>query len=113
MKAAMQALILGVTVGLTAVPAAAQTTSYPVHSMDFGIWCTEVQRLSWDRCDKRLPEDVQKFEHYRAVIERYEVPYLQEKDNTLHFDETILHNDPVDKQHDLPLQKPPPAMAGP
>lgn len=109
----MRTVVLGVAAGLLTIPAAAQTTRYPVHSIDFGIWCTEVQHLSWDRCDKRLPEDVQKFEHYRAVVERYEIPYLQEKEDALHFDETILHNDPVDKKPDSKVLQPPPANAGP
>ncbi len=108
---AAQILVLGV--GLMAASASAQTTRYPVQTMDFGIWCTEVQHYSWDRCDKRSPEDVQKFEAYRTVVERYEVPYLKEKETTLHFDETILHNDPVDKKPDSTLQQPPPVNAGP
>lgn len=93
--------------GLLALPAGAQTMRYPVHSLDFDIWCTEEQHLSYERCDKRLPEDVEKFEAYRAIVERYEIPYLQEKEKALHFDETILRNDPVDKKPDSNIQKPP------
>jgi len=79
-----------------ALPAQAQTSRYPVKSMDFDIWCTEEQHLPYERCDKRLPEDVQKFEAYRAVVERYEIPYLQEKQQKLQFDHDILDNDPID-----------------
>ncbi len=84
-----------------AVPAAAQyngAVPYRVQRMDFDLWCTEQQHLSWERCDKRLPEDLEKFEAYRATVERYEIPYLEQKRQTLHFDETILRNDPIDKK---------------
>jgi hypothetical protein len=85
---------------LWAVPASAQynATPYPVQRMDFDLWCTEQQHLSWERCDKRLPEDLEKFDAYRAVVERYEVPYLEQKRQTLHFDETIMRHDPIDKK---------------
>lgn len=86
--------------------AEAQLT-YPVHRMDFDIWCTEEQRLPPDRCDKRLPDDVQKFEAYRRIVERYEIPYLQEKDQALHFDRDVLHNDPIDRSPTDPIKPPP------
>lgn len=76
----------------------AQAARYPVQTMDFDLWCTEQQHYSWDRCDKRLPEDMKKFEAFRGVVERYEIPYLQQKQQALHFDETILQNDPIDKK---------------
>ena len=83
-----------------ALPAHAQQSHYAVKTMDFGIWCTEEAHLSADRCDKHLPEDMQKFEAYRAVIEKYEIPYLQEKDQKIQFDRDILHNDPIDQKPD-------------
>lgn len=92
--------------------ASAQPMRYPVKSMDFDIWCTEVQHIAWQRCDKRLPEDMEKFEKYRDTVERYEIPYLKEKDSTLRFDESILRNDPVDKRPDSTLPKPPGALDG-
>lgn len=97
---------------LAGAPAFAQdgASPYPVQRMDFDLWCTEQQHLSWDRCDKHLPEDVQKFEAYRAVVERYEIPYLQEKRQTLYFDETIMRNDPIDKK---PNQSQQPAVPKP
>ena len=36
------------------------------------------------------------FEAYRAKIEQYEIPYLQEKQNDIALDNNILHKDPVD-----------------
>jgi len=100
--------------GFAAFAAAhAQAARYPVHTMDFDLWCTEEQHLSWERCDKRLPEDVQKFDAYRAVVERYEIPYLQEKEQTLHFDQTILQNDPIDKKPNATVQQAPRAADGP
>lgn len=101
------ALFGGCLAAFLAVPSAAQTLRYPVKQMDFDIWCTEVQRIDWHRCEKRLPEDMQKFEAYRHVVERYEIPYLQDKENALHFDENILRNDPVDKRPDSTIQQPP------
>jgi len=82
---------------LLAAAAQAQTMHYGVKTMDFDLWCTEQAHLPYERCDKRLPEDLQKFEAYRAVVERYEIPYLQEKEQKLRFDRDILHDDPIDK----------------
>ena len=64
--------------------------------MNFDLWCQETQHLPPDRCDKRTAEDEKTFEAYRAQIERYEIPYLQQKQNDLTLDRDILHNDPVD-----------------
>ena len=82
---------------LAATAAPAQTTRYHVKTMDFDLWCTEQQHLPYERCEKRLPDDMKKFEAYRAVVERYEIPYLQEKEQKLRFDRDILHDDPIDK----------------
>ncbi len=111
MKTVLCALALASVV--TVLSASAQTMRYPVKSVDFDIWCTEIQHIAWQRCDKRTPEDLEKFELYRHTVERYEIPYLQQKDNTLRFDEDILRNDPVDKRPDDTLQKPPGAVDGP
>ena len=90
-----------------ALPADAQQTRYPVKTMDFDLWCTEQAHLSPDRCDQRLPDDVQKFEAYRKIIEKYEIPYLQDRDQKLRFDRDIMHNDPIDKPNSDPSQAPP------
>src|SRR5579872_1701395 len=82
---------------LAAVPALAQTgKNYDVKTMNFDLWCQETQHLPPARCDKRTPEDEKTFEAYRAQIERYEVPYLQQQQRDLAIDRDILHNDPVD-----------------
>jgi hypothetical protein len=78
------------------VPAMAQGSNYPVKSMNFDMWCQETQHLDPDRCDKHLAEDEQVFEAYRAKIERYEIPYLQEKQDSIALDRGILNKDPVD-----------------
>jgi len=93
------------------LPAGAQTLRYPVKSMDFDIWCTEVKRLAWERCDKRQPEDMAEFEKLRAIVEHYEIPYYKQKENALRFDTDILHHDPVDKRPDDTLKRPPSALA--
>ncbi len=97
---------------LVAFPAGAQTLRYPVKSLDFDIWCTEIAHLAGDRCDQRRPEDVTKFETYRHTIERYEVPYLRNQENVLHFDDAIFGYDPVDKRPDSTVAQPPSAVSG-
>ena len=95
---------------LAAGAAQAQTMHYNVKAMDFDLWCTEQQHLPFERCGKRLPDDVKKFEAYRTVVERYEIPYLQGKEQKLRFDRDILHDDPIDKD---PADKTnPPQAAG-
>jgi hypothetical protein len=74
----------------------AQGANYDVKTMNFDLWCQEQQHLDPDRCDKRLPGDEKDFEAYRATIERYEIPYLQEKQNAVALDRNILNKDPVD-----------------
>jgi hypothetical protein len=74
----------------------AQSTRYDIQNMNFDLWCQEEQHLPPDRCDKRLPEDDAAFSAYRAKIERYEIPYLQDKENEQQFNRVILHNDPID-----------------
>lgn len=104
--------VVGIALGLLATSASAQTLRYPVKSVDFDIWCTEIAHIAWQRCDKRTPDDLAKFETYRHTVERYEIPYLKQQDTTLRFDENILRNDPVDKRPDSTLQKPPGATDG-
>ena len=78
-------------------PAIAQTgKNYDVKTMNFDLWCQEQAHLPAARCDKRTPEDEKTFETYRAQIERYEVPYLQQRQHDLTINRDIMHNDPVD-----------------
>ena len=104
--------VLALATVATVLPASAQTLRYPVKSVDFDIWCTEIQHIAWQRCDKRNPEDLATFEIYRHTVEHYEIPYLKQKDNALRFDEDILHNDPIDKRPDDTTKKPPGVIDG-
>ena len=107
MKRVNLTILCAALLAAAALPADAQQTRYPVKTMDFDLWCTEQAHLSPDRCDKRLPDDVQKFEAYRKIIEKYEIPYLQDRDQKLRFDRDIMHNDPIDKPNSDPSQAPP------
>jgi len=71
--------------------------NYNVQTMNFDLWCQEQAHLPAERCDKRLPDDEKAFNEYRIKIERYEIPYLQQKNNDANIDRTFLHNDPVDR----------------
>lgn len=102
-----RALLWSGLAAAVAAPALAQAGPYKVYSLDFDIWCTQQMRLPYERCDKRLPKDVKKFRAYRAIIERYQIPYLQEKDRRLRFYQNIMQNDPVDRKPDNPNPRPP------
>ena len=68
----------------------------PVKEMNFDLWCQEQAGLPVERCDKRSDPDEAAFEAYRAKIEQYEIPYLQQKQNDIQLDRNILNKDPVD-----------------
>jgi hypothetical protein len=88
-------LLLAATV--TAMPAQAQRNgNLPVQEMNFDLWCQEQAGLPPDRCDKRTPQDEATFESYRAKVEAYEIPYLQQKASAARLDRDILRNDQVD-----------------
>jgi hypothetical protein len=82
--------------------------NYQVMEMNFDLWCQEQAGLPAERCDKRTPEDNAAFEAYRAKVEAYEIPYLQQKYNAARMDRDILRNDPVDNPavKDIPSQRP-------
>ena len=82
--------------------------NYPVTEMNFDLWCQEQAGLPAERCDKRTPQDNAAFEAYRAKVEAYEIPYLQQKANAARLDRDILRNDPVDNPvtKDIPGQRP-------
>ena len=54
--------------------------SFPLHTIDFDLWCQQTQRYAAERCSARRPEDVKAFEDYRATVERYEFDYLRQQD---------------------------------
>jgi hypothetical protein len=91
--AALAALVAPVLVPLAAQ---AQTTRYDVKTINFDLWCQEQAKLPADRCDKRTPEDEKTFEAYRAKIEKYEIPYLQHKQDEQQLDRTIIHDEPLE-----------------
>ena len=69
---------------------------YPLHEINFDMWCQEQRHLPPERCDKRLPQDDADYRAYVAKIEDYEVQYLHEKSNEVNLDRDIVHNDPID-----------------
>jgi hypothetical protein len=107
MRAMKRMLLLAATVaGLTFAAAQAQQT-FDVQTINYDMWCQETQHLPADRCDKRLPQDEQAFEDYRAKVEKYEIPYLQGRQNGAQLNREILHSDPIDN----PVDKDPSAAA--
>ncbi len=82
----------------------AQASRYDLKEMNFDLWCQEEQHLDPARCDKRLPADDAAFEAYRAKIESYEIPYLQDRDDKATVNRVIIHDDPVD--HPTQISKP-------
>ena len=93
-------VLIATAVCLTAVsvPASAQRNgNYRVQEMNFDLWCQEQAGLPAERCDKRTAQDEMAFEAYRAKVEAYEIPYLQQKQNAARLDTDILRNDPVDR----------------
>ena len=90
-----------------AAPALGEDGPYKLQTLDFGLWCTEQEHLSYERCEKRLPDDVKKFEAYRALIERYEIPYLQERDRKLRLDRDIIHYNPTQQSQPADTNPPP------
>lgn len=90
------AALMAMPVFAWAPAALAQGANYPVKTINFDLWCQEQQHLAPERCDKRAPDDEKDFEAYRAKIEQYEIPYLQQKQNDIALDRNILNKDPVD-----------------
>src|SRR6201996_7811029 len=104
----IMAALLATAVSLAAPPAFAQRNgNYPVEEMNFDLWCQEQAGLPADRCDKRTAQDEAAFEAYRAKVEAYEIPYLQQKENAAQLNREILHADPIDN----PVDKNPSAAA--
>jgi hypothetical protein len=72
---------LGLAQNLPASPGrgiATGTTSFPVRTMDFDLWCQQTQRYDAMRCMARRAEDLKAFEDYRSSIERYEIDHLRQ-----------------------------------
>ena len=86
---------IGLVAGLLPLKALAQQP-YPLHEMNFDMWCQEEKHLPPERCDQRLPQDDAEFEAYRATIEKYEIPWLQRRQSEQNLNQLTVHNDPVD-----------------
>ena len=66
------------TQGLTDQP----PRTFDVKTLTFDLWCEETQQYPADRCAKRLPTDIKAFEDYRSAVERYELQYLNQVEQT-------------------------------
>ena len=89
--------IAAATAAFFVSPAFAQGgRNYDVKTMNFDLWCQEQAHLPAARCHTRTPEDEKTFQAYRTQIERYEVPYLQQRQRDLSINRDIMHSDPVD-----------------
>jgi hypothetical protein len=96
---------LAVMVLAAALPAGAQIgRNYDVTPMNFDLWCQETAHIAPERCNKRLPEDNAAFEAFRAQIEAYEIPHLQQKNRDARIEVDILHDDPVDRSATRAMQ---------
>lgn len=89
-------------------PAPADGGRLKVQSLNFDMWCQETEKLPPERCDKRLPEDDAAFDVYRNKIEKYEVPYLKDKQRQQSLNRTILHAEPTLNPVNNPQQPPAP-----
>src|SRR3954467_2342010 len=108
MRQHLVATCLAVTLVAVAPAAAQRNGNYPVTEMNFDLWCQEQASLPVERCDKRTPEDNAAFEAYRAKVEAYEIPYLQQKASAARLDRDIMRNDPLDNPTitNIPAQRP-------
>jgi len=91
-------LLIAGACAFAGAPVFAQTTDtqYKLQDLSFDMWCQEQRHLDPDRCDKRLPDDEEAYEAYVGTIQKYEIPYLKERDKREEYDRTLLHNDPID-----------------
>src|ERR1700679_2251543 len=96
MRALRQGIWLGLAMTMIAAGPDAQATSYPLAEINFDMWCQETQHLPPARCDKRLPQDDADFEAFLKTYEKYEILYLQRRDDSIELKKVILHGDPVD-----------------
>ncbi len=100
----------GMALLLLATRAEAQAARYPLHEMNFDMWCQEQKHLPPERCDKRLPQDDAEFEAYVGKIETYEIPYLQQREREQNLNRVIVHGDPEDNPTILSQPQPPPTQ---
>jgi len=85
---------LGVLLAAASGTAAlAQPQTYDVKSLDFDLWCQEVQRWPVARCDARSEQDWEVFLVYRAAVERYEIQYLKDRRDDAELKKRMLDRD--------------------
>ncbi|HVP84816.1 MAG TPA: hypothetical protein VMS78_08855 [Rhizomicrobium sp.] len=114
MKTRVYALPLVVTV--LAGAASAQPLPPPpaaggrleLHTINFDLWCQETAKLPPDRCDKRLPEDDAAYNAYVDKVEKYEVPYLKDRQKDDVLNRAILHSEPTQNPANNSQQPPSP-----
>jgi hypothetical protein len=78
------------------IPADAQQPRYDVQGLNFDLWCQEQAKLPPRRCDRRTALDEKAYNAYRDKIDKFEIPYLQEKKQEDQMDRSIMNSDPVD-----------------
>ncbi len=93
---AMLGAALPVSVSAAQTVPATPPTHYKLNEMNFDMWCQETMHYPADRCDKRLPEDDKAFQAYVGTVQKYEVPYQQQRRQEQERNKDILHYDPVD-----------------
>lgn len=99
MRPARILFIFGFALASVAARAQAPVTQYNLHEMNFDLWCQETRHYPPERCDKRLPADDKEFQAYVAKIQKYEIPYLEERHEEQERSRSILHADPIGNQH--------------
>jgi hypothetical protein len=108
MKQPLLVMVLAMAIMAPGSAMAQRNGNYQVKEMNFDLWCQEQAGLPVERCDKRTAPDEAAFEAFRAKVEAYEIPYLQQKNSAARLDRDILRNDPVDNPpvKDIPAQRP-------
>lgn len=79
-----------------------------LHTINYDLWCQETAKLPPERCDKRLPEDDAAYNAYVTKVEKYEVPYLKDKQNSDVINRAILHSEPTQNPANNSQQPPSP-----
>lgn len=109
MKTVCAGLALGFSLAAFAAAAQVPPTNYDLANMNFDMWCQEQKHYPPERCDQRLPEDDKEFQAYRQTVEKYELPYLKDRDRQ-EYNRKVLGRDPVDNPTNP--SAPPPGTPG-
>lgn len=92
---------LGLTIALLPSAASAADPAHPynVEIQSFDMWCQETQHYDPDRCDARAAADVDEYDHWRATIERYQIPYLKRVEQEENLQSSIIQRDVEPRGH--------------